>query len=221
MKKRFLATFALVSLLLANASADAYTAKMRATISQLDTCRLEAQFQACANTFERIGMAETGKWLPQYYAAYAYVLMSYTIEDNIRKDKVLDKAQELINAAMVRQPDESELYVLQAFLYPSRILVNPMERGLVYMEKIQKALQQAKTLNADNPRIYYLEAIMLHNSPPAMGGGADKALPLYQMAMEKYKGEERHSDLAPAWGDQATRQALSQYSQSESQEPGN
>ena len=77
-------------------------------------------------------------------------------------------------------PKESELHVLQAFLYPSRILVDPMGRGMEYMGLILTSLETAKALNPENPRIYFLEGINKANLPPSMGGGSELAKPILE-----------------------------------------
>ncbi len=48
---------------------------------------------------------------------------------NAQRDAMLDKAQPLIDKALKKNPKESEMMVLQAFLYQSRIQVNPPMRG--------------------------------------------------------------------------------------------
>ncbi len=99
--------------------------------------------------------------------------MSYDEGDGAQRDLILDRAQDLLDQALELEPKESELHVLQAFLYPSRILVDPMGRGMTYIELMFSSLEKAKSLNPENPRIYFLEGVNKLNLPPSFGGGAD------------------------------------------------
>lgn len=159
----------------------------------------------CANMFERIGMVEKDKWLPYYYGGYALIILSYDVPDREERDEILDIAQLFVDTALSRAPDESEIHVLQAFLYPSRILVDPTARGMTYMEKIFKSLETAKKLNPDNPRTYFLEGVNLLNMPPSFGGGAEVARPVLETAAEKFDAFQPDDTLWPTWGEKETR----------------
>lgn len=196
--------------LMIQAKDEMYLQKMQQSIEQLNSSTTVEDYQANANTFERISKVEADQWQPMYYAAYSYILMSFQINDGDEKDIVLDRAQEWMDKAFKVAPDESELYVLQAFLYPSRIMVDPVGRGMKYMGMAHQALARAKQLNPENPRIYYLEATFIHNTPPAMGGGMDKALPLYKMAMDKFQQFVPETIIDPNWGENITKETLAQ-----------
>ena len=145
-------------------------------------------------------MTETDEWLPLYYAAYSFIVMSYIDQDVDKKDPYLDKAQHFLDKAFKIAPEESELFALQAFLYPSRITVDPMNRGMEYMGKMNEALDKAIKLNPENPRSYYLRAITLLNMPEQYGGGAKVARPLFEKAKEKFDKFEPASPIHPDWG---------------------
>jgi hypothetical protein len=182
------------------AYAEGFEEAMKSGIGKLYSCQSAEEFMDAANRFERIALRESGNWLPYYYATFAYIQISFMEQDMPKRDRVLDKAQSLLDSALAISPDESELYVLQALLYPSRILVDPMGRGMSYMNKIYEALARAKALNADNPRIYYLEAVNTLNIPEAMGGGADKARPVFELAETKFNAFTPVSPIHPDWG---------------------
>lgn len=192
-----------------NGTKDAYLQKMQQTIGQMNQSTTIEQYQQVANTFERISAAEADQWQPMYYTAYCYVMMSFQVNDGSRRDEILDQAQVWIDKAFKVAPDESELFVLQAFLYPSRIIVNPIDRGMKYMDLTFKALAKSKELNVNNPRAYYLEAVMIQNSPEAMGGGAVKALPVFETALEKFQQFKPNTIIDPDWGEEAARQSYS------------
>jgi hypothetical protein len=181
---------------------------MKSAIEALDQATQPVEFMENAGRFERIANAEKSRWLPYYYASYSLVVMSYDEQDGGKRDLILDRAQELLDRAMELQPDESELHVLQAFLYPSRIMVDPMGRGMTYIEKMFASLETAKKLNPENPRIYFLEGVNKLNLPPSMGGGAEVARPILEEALSKFEAFSSNDPLWPRWGEDATRSEL-------------
>ena len=187
---------------------DRYTTAMKSAIEMMDQASEPGEFVESANRFERIATAEKSRWMPYYYASYSLVVMSFDESDGGQKDLVLDRAQELLDRALELDPDESELHVLQALLYPSRILVDPMGRGMTYMELIFASLETAKTLNPENPRIYYLEGVNKVNLPASFGGGADLAKPILEEAVSKFEAFTNDDPLWPGWGEEGARTEL-------------
>ena len=187
---------------------DRYTSAMLTAIASLDQASGPAGFAEIAGRFERIATAEKSRWLPYYYASYALIVMSYDQNDMGQRDLTLDRAQELLDRATELEPGESELLVLQAFLYPSRIMVDPVGRGLAYMEKEFATLDAALKLNPDNPRIYFLEGVNKLNLPSSMGGGTEEGRRLLETALEKFEAWTGGDPLWPTWGEDATRAEL-------------
>jgi len=179
---------------------DAYQTAMKQSIDKLFQSQTIQEYIDVANQFERISTIEKKEWLPLYYASFSYIMISFKETDNARKDQYLDQAQKYLDQAMSIELNESELFMLQGFLYPSRINIDPMNRGMTFMGKMNAALDKALELNPDNPRVYYLRATMTANMPEAFGGGAAKALPLYQKAAEKFDLFKPKSEIHPNWG---------------------
>jgi len=179
---------------------DAYQKAMKQAIDKLFQSQTIQEYVDVANQFERISTIEKQEWLPLYYASFSYIMISFKEADNAKKDQYLDQAQKYLDEAITIEPNESELFMLQGFLYPSRINIDPMNRGMALMGKMNTALDKALELNSDNPRVYYLRATMTANMPEAFGGGAAKALPLYQKAAEKFELFKPKSEIHPNWG---------------------
>jgi len=95
--------------------------------------------------------------------------------------------------------------------------INPMNRGIVYIGKMTASLDKALELNPDNPRIYYLRATMTFHTPEAYGGGAAKALPLYQMADEKFRIFKPKTELSPNWGKEINEAELKKLQEAQKQ----
>jgi len=185
-----------------------YVSTMLSTIESLDKATATEEYLKCASQFERVATAEKTRWLPYYYGAYSLIILSFNESDGGEKDLILDRAQEMLDRALELEPGESELHALQAFLYPSRILVDPMSRGMSYFEKIFAELEHAKALNPDNPRPWFLEGVNKLNLPPAMGGGAEVARPILEEADAKFKSFKNEDPLWPNWGAEATKTEL-------------
>jgi len=194
---------------ISSARENSYRETMLQTLERLNGASGQEQYLECAGQFERIARAEKTRWLPYYYGAYTLSLMSFDETDGAKRDLLLDQAQEMLDRALEIAPGESEIHALQAFMYPSRIMVDPMQRGMISMEKAFQVLEHAKTLNPDNPRIYFLEAINKLNMPPSMGGGPGEARPLFVKAADLFRGFLREDPLWPRWGgEEANRAAL-------------
>ena len=177
-----------------------YQQAMTNAIEKLNQSTSNDEFLEAANTFERISSIEQNEWLPLYYAAYSYIILSYQEQDLTKKDPVLDKAQQFLDRAFKIAPEESELFALQAFLYPGRMLVDPMARGMEYMGIMNQALEMAIRLNPENPRSYYLRAITVLNMPEGFGGGATVAKPILEEAKVKFDKFQPESSISPIWG---------------------
>lgn len=189
-----------LGIMISAAQENNYQEAMRAAIEKMEYSDELSNLREAANTFERISMTEVNEWLPLYYASYSIIVMSYLEQNLDKKDPYLDKAQTFLDKAFKIAPKESELFALQAFLYPSRITVDPMTRGMEYIGKMNTAIDKAIELNPENPRSYYLRAITLFNMPEQFGGGAKVARPHFEMAKEKFDKFEPESPLHPHWG---------------------
>lgn len=198
--KKSIFTLVLILLYSLGFANDAYRKAMSQSIEKLFQAKTIPEYVEIANQFERISQIEKAEWLPLYYASFSYIMISFQEPENAKKDQYLDQAQKYLDQAMAIDANETELYMLQGFLYPSRINIDPMGRGMTYMGKMNSALDKALELNPDNPRVYYLRATMTYHMPEAYGGGATKALPLFQTAAEKFQIFKPKTELYPNWG---------------------
>ncbi len=177
-----------------------FVSKLIDAISNLDEAYSNENLFQLANTCERIIAVRPKMWLAYYWEAYAFINLSSSEKEADTKDAYSDKAEKLIDSALKIAPDESELYVLQALMYFTKMEVNSMSRGMLLMPKANKSLEKAAALNPKNPRIYFLEGKSAYNRPEFMGGGKDVALPLLAVAVELYKKLVPQSEIFPSWG---------------------
>ena len=179
---------------------------MAPKVAAMDTTRNTNNLKELANGFERIAIAEKTEWLPYYYAALATVNMGYTMMDNpmsgdaSKIDPVTDKAEALLMQAEALSKNNSEIYVVKKMINSLRMIVDPQNRYMVYGPVAQEALETAKQLNPENPRVYLLEGQDKYFTPEQFGGSKTEAKKLFETASQKYAAFKPVSNLDPAWG---------------------
>ncbi len=210
MKKIILSLGLLVFALTTNAQSDAYKAGMKGLIGRMEAAKNNPEaYQETSNGFLRIAGAEKNEWLPNYYAAYCLTMQAMFSKDKEKIDPLLDQADKLLSDISIHVTSD-EVMCLQAFSKSTRIGVDPMTRGMKYGMESAKFLEQAKALNVNNPRIYFLQGEAAFHTPEQYGGGKAKALKLFQTASEKYASFKPTSDLMPNWGKDANDMMLAE-----------
>jgi hypothetical protein len=196
----------------ATSATDAYTSMMASTIQELMSTGEPAQLKQADAKFERAAAVNSKDWQPRYYQAYARLITCFqSKEEGDVKDKYLDQAEAALAQARKLGGDESELLVLQAYIYQARLGVSPMLRSMKYSGMVTETLDQAKKLNAANPRIYLVQANNVYYTPAMFGGGADVAKPLYEEAKKRYAAFKPASSTAPNWGERQLTGRLKAY----------
>ena len=71
-----------------------------------------------------------------------------------------------------------------------------------------KYLAQAKAMNPNNPRIYFLQGQSAFYTPEQFGGGKKVALGLFQTSVDKFGSFKPKSELMPTWGKEAAVKML-------------
>ncbi|MBN1180989.1 MAG: hypothetical protein JXB49_01790 [Bacteroidales bacterium] len=189
-------------------SQSAYENAMQAGLDSLHNIKSLDDFQSVANHFERIAKQEPKQWLPSYYAAYCYIILSFKQKDMTKKQSFIDVAGELIEISLKLAPNESELFVLKGMYYQAIIALDPATNGQSYSQLASETLQTALQYNPDNPRAYYLMAYNTMYTPEQYGGGMKAACPSFQKAKELYTKETENDDFMPTWGkDEVTSMA--------------
>ena len=161
---------------------------------------LDAMYAARA-TFERT-LADTGlaAW-GHYYVALA----DYRIAGLLEKESK-DQASEHLKAAVEHlqkateiDPQAAEAYALLSSVYGWQIGLSPMKTMLLG-PKSGKAIEKAKQLAPDNPRVVLSAAISDFNTPKMFGGSKEKGQKGFQRAVELFAQEEPTDPIRPVWG---------------------
>jgi hypothetical protein len=164
--------------------------------------------------FERIGDAEKTQWLPYYYAALTQVNSAYMMGmENLKADRVdpiADKAEALLNKAEALEQNNSEIFIVKKMITSLRMMADPMNRYMTYGPKAAEALQTAKKLNPENPRVLLLEAQDKYFTPEQFGGSKAEAKKLFEEALQKYTVFKPATPLDPVWGKPTAQYFLGQ-----------
>lgn len=218
MKKIMLSIALCICVVAVFAQSGKYTSAMKEKIAALDTTRDVSSLKDLSASFERIGDAEKTQWLPYYYSALAlanagnfiYVANQSDPAELKNLDVLSDKADQMITKAEALSKDNSEIYTVKKMIASMRMMVDPMSRYMTYGPKAQEALETARKLNPENPRIYLLQGEDKFFTPEQYGGSKAEAKKLFEEALKKYESFKPASDLDPNWGKNTTEYFLSQ-----------
>ncbi|QHT70377.1 hypothetical protein GXP67_28835 [Rhodocytophaga rosea] len=173
---------------------------MQAAITAVHSSKTVEEMQQAANQLERIATAEPKEWLPAYWVSYSYLNMAFMENDNVRKDQLMDKADQFLQKAEAQQSNQDEVLVMKAFIALGRISIDGQTRFQTYGPIFNESLAKARQINQENPRIYMLEGQMLYYTPEAFGGGKATACPKLKTAMDKFSSFKPASSISPDWG---------------------
>lgn len=163
----------------------------------------------------RIGMIAAKwdkEWITHYYVAYSKAVLSEDSKlDESKRDALLDEAgNELKRTVTLLGKENDETLVLGAFIANCRIAISPMSRYMQYGKVFSSDLKDAKAINPDNPRIYYLQGMAWYGMPKFAGGGKEVALPYLSKADSLYSKENDLDITKPYWGKNAAGYYLMQ-----------
>jgi len=203
--KPILFTFLLLLAYSSQAQSDRYTEAMKKNLAAFGAAKTTADFQAVANTFERIGDAEKTQWLPYYYAGLSLSTAGWS-DPNLDKDANSTRINALCDKAETIEKN-AEIYALRNMSATQQMMVDPQTRWQTYGQQASAFLQSGLKLDPDNPRLYYLQGESVMNTPEAFGGGKAKAKPIFEKAVELFK-KEQPKPMYPHWGQERAEEEL-------------
>ena len=210
MKKLILIASLLIAVI-ANAQSEKFEPAMKANLSKFDSAKTLADYESMAAAFTRIGDAEKTQWLPYYWAGLALSTAGW-VDQKADKDVLAGRINALCDKAdalTTDNADKAEILVLRNMAATQQMLVDPQARYMTYGQQAAGFLQKGITLNANNPRLYYLQGMSLFNTPEQFGGGKAKAKPVLEKAVSLFKTEPV-KPLYPQWGDKEAINTLAQ-----------
>lgn len=200
MKKVTLVLVIVFAGLFSKAQKPEYYQAMGESLGQYASCRSVADFQELGNKFQMIANADKSEWLPLYYHAQCYILMSFMEPDAAKKDSYLDVAEKSVNKLIEMAPSESEVFTLQAFYFTGRLVVNPMERGQEFSGLSGQAIGRALGLDPTNPRAKMMKLQMDMGSAPFMGKDPKSFCPEAKELLAAWDNFKPKSPIHPNWG---------------------
>lgn len=210
MKKILAAVFLFTSVTL-YAQSDKYGDAMKKNLSRFDSVKTTEEYQALAASFERIGDAEKKEWLPYYYSGLALLTPGWW-DTKLDKDANSEKVKMVCakaEALVKDDADRSEVLALQNMAATQQMLVDPQNRWMSYGQEAGTYLKKAQELNANNPRLAYLEGASVFGTPEQFGGGKAKAKPIFEKAIALFKSEQV-KPMHPKWGQKQAEDMLAQ-----------
>ncbi len=200
MKKIILSIAVVLISLVSMAQKPEYYQTMGESLGEYANCKGVSDFQALGNKFEMIANVEKTEWLPLYYHAHCYILMSFMEQDAAKKDSYLDVAEKSVTKLIEMAPNEAEVFVLQAFYLTGRLVVNPMERGQEYSGLVGRANGKALAIDPSNPRAKMMKIQMDMGSAPFMGLDPKSFCPQAKELLASWDNFKPKSPLYPNWG---------------------
>ncbi|PZR29274.1 MAG: hypothetical protein DI535_02725 [Citrobacter freundii] len=213
MKRIILSAIIALSFIAVNAQSERYKSSMEKLIATLDTTKTVGGYTEIANSFQRIADAEKTQWLPYYYAALANINAANSLfiagqTDQI--DPIVDKAAPFIAKAEELQKNNSEIFVLKKMYNTAKMMADPQSRYMELGPVAAEALETAKKLNPENPRVYLLEGQDLFFTPEQFGGDKQEAKKKFEEALKKFETFKPADTLAPNWGKMQANYFISQ-----------
>ena len=195
----------------------AQTAYEKAMLPKVQTIEMPKanldDYTAQAKDFARIGDKEKTLWQPYYYAALSIIKKGRELMQKnqvAQLDDVAKEAQNYIDKAEALSPNNAEIFLLKKMNHGLKMMVNPMERWQTEGQAAQVALNEAKKLDPENPRISILEAEDLYYTPEQFGGSKSKGIELFKKALEQFKTYKIKSSVDPNWGQGEANYFISQ-----------
>jgi len=178
-------------------------ASLTQAYSAFDDATTYSQYLSATNRFKQIAKQNPQYWLANYYAALSIAIVSFQEPNNDNKDPMLDEADAFFKKIEPLDSTNEEVAILGGLLAQARLSVAPESRHSKYGTMANTYFATAKKINPDNPRIYYLQGNFLFYIPKVMGGGAEKALPLFQKAEDLFADDPScmlRDITTPYWG---------------------
>lgn len=203
MKKGFFVLIASLMAINVFAQSEKYVHAMEKLVPAVDTIRSLDGLTDLANSFERIANAEKTQWLPFYYAALCHINkanMYFQTQELDKIDPVMDMAEPLLKKTEELEKNNSEVLCLTKMFNTGKMMADPMSRYMVYGAAATAALEAAKKLDPNNPRVYLLEGIDLYYTPEQYGGSKEKGKELFKEAAKKMEAFKPASNIHPSWG---------------------
>ncbi|MDB5285840.1 MAG: hypothetical protein JWR05_789 [Mucilaginibacter sp.] len=184
-------------------SQDLYKNAMLENIRALDTASDVKSLNGLVSTFAAIYDVKKD-WHPLYYECFGYLKLTKAYTNAEQKKKAIDKANTLLG----QLPEKNDEVLVLRALYAMDYLAIDRSEWQSYLPMLQDAIARAQQINPDNPRSYYLQAVLKYNTPESMGGGHEAGILLFKQSLAKYASFKPTDEFAPDWGKEEVQKYL-------------
>jgi hypothetical protein len=160
----------------------------------------EGKNTEASDLFERIASADKTSWLPNYYVALVNTTSSFAIQDKTQVNALLTKAQNALDAEMIKDQNNAELYIMQAMIYTAWVVADPMTNGMKYSAKVMEAYAKAKAIEPNNPRAVFGEADYQLGGAKWTGVDTKPLCVQVDKAIELFATFKPATPFSPKWG---------------------
>ena len=162
--------------------------------------RKTGAIQQARAAFERLAQANTDHpELAHYYSALAYRRMMDITDDDEASLRYADRSIESLEKAIEIDDEFGEAHALLASQYGRKMAIKPMY-GMVLGPKAEKAMERAKEVAPESPRVVFLQAQSDYFTPEQWGGDKERAVRNLRRAIALFQTKTEADPLRPAWG---------------------
>jgi len=162
------------------------------------------------NMFERIAKAEPKRWLPNYYVAQINSLKSWSEKDGNVLRSQLEKAQEHLDLAFIKNDKNAELLVMQAQIFTNWVAFDGMTYGMKYSAKINELYEKAIKLDPNNPRAVFGKADWEMNSAKYFGKEMAPYCKDIERSIKLFANFKPKTKFHPNWGKDRAERVLAE-----------
>lgn len=140
----------------------------------------------------------------QASTGYARALASYrlAVSFNLKTQteqttSSLDSAINTLEATLKQPTPHAEAHILLAQCYGFKASLNPL-KAAVFSARAKTHLNQAQSIDSNNPRLHLIRGIARYNTPAIYGGSKQAALKSFNQALKHYADDQ---DSGYHWGE--------------------
>lgn len=180
-----------------------YYEQMTNALSSLSSANDYQSYLETGKLFQNIAEEGKSKWIPYYYAGYAYIQAALDLPAAKETLILLDSAQVMVDKTIAFGGlGNSKIICLQGYLYYAQQFRKPHNNTNIIARKAIQELDRARFLEASNPRPYYVIGLILSQLDPRIGGNKKSACKHFQDADVRFKEFTPKSEYSPNWGAQ-------------------
>ena len=158
---------------------------------------------AAREMFERV-LADTGlsAWGHYYIALADHSIVNYLLGRTNEKEQAsrhLKSAVEHLREAIRLDPRSAEAHALISSAYGRQIALNPV-KWIFLGRRVGKALEKAREIAPDNPRVVLCAALSDYNTPQVLGGSKERGMQGFLRATELFALGLPADPFQPEWG---------------------